>query len=72
MERSLRPLLVCAVLAVAVLTLAYVGGYFALSFPYSGPSERIFGTSWQYSLYTPLVELESGIRGDGFRCGYVW
>ena len=48
----------------------YVGGYFALSVPNSGPYERMFYTRWQCDLYLPLVRVEQWFRGElvvGFR-----
>jgi hypothetical protein len=70
MERRLRPLISLVALSLLILALLYVSGYFALSFPYSGPNERVFGAAWQYTLYTPLLEIECGLRGDGFRVGW--
>jgi hypothetical protein len=70
MQKSLRPLAVIVALLFGLMTMAYIGGYFALSLPYSGPGERIFGAKWQYDLYVPLTDVEAGIRGTGFRCGF--
>jgi len=70
MDKILRPMITLAAMSLQVLILFYLCGYYVLSYPYCGPNQRILGTGWQYSLDTPLMEIESGIRGNGFSVGW--
>jgi hypothetical protein len=64
MERSAIPLVVGILLGAFLLAAIYIGGYFALSIPNSGPYERMFYTRWQCELYLPLIRAEERIRGE--------